>query len=63
MRFFCAFPISVLQGRLLLMATLTGEMLSRWTLELTSLDSSAITHSCVECILTGKVVEIYGGLY
>lgn len=48
MRFSCAFPISVLQGRLLLMATLTGEMLSRWTLELTSLDSSAITHSCVE---------------
>lgn len=62
MRFSCAFPISVLQGRLLLMATLTGEMLSRWTLELTSLDSSAIL-VLSECILTGKVVEIYGGLY
>lgn len=44
------------------MATLTGEMLSRWTLELTSLDSSAIL-VLSECILTGKVVEIYGGLY
>lgn len=43
------------------MATFTSEMLSGWTPELTSPDSSSIMHSCVEHIRTGKVAEIYGG--
>lgn len=58
---FLCFPLSVLSGRLLLLAAFTGETLSRWTLELTSPGSSSTTHSCVEHIWTGKVVKIYGG--